>query len=154
MNPDDATVLALRTDLALQIARRLGRGAETQAAAAARLGVPQPTLSRIRNGRIETLSLELLLRIAVRAGLQPILQVGADPSEAGVHVRGEPPPERTQRSVLDVTARDATAASVTHLRPEQRLEAQLRHSELLAELQRAARSTRERRRAAAGAAPG
>ncbi len=68
MTPDDATVQALRTDLALQISRCLTRRELTQVEAARRFDIPQPTLSKIVNGRVADLSLELLIRIAVRAG--------------------------------------------------------------------------------------
>ena len=50
------------------------------------------------HGRVSQLSLELLIRIAVRAGLPVVLQTGKDAEEAGVFVvgraiTGEPDPE-------------------------------------------------------------
>lgn len=136
MTADLATVQALRADLALQIARHLARTGQTQIAQAARLGVPQPTLSRIANGQVDGLSLELLLRIAVRAGLPVVLQTGTDPCEAGVYRSGEGLRGRTHPSGLDEHARAAATDGASRLSPEQRLEAQLQHGELLLELQR------------------
>jgi predicted XRE-type DNA-binding protein len=143
MHPsDDATIQALRRDLALLIARFLERSGTTQVAAARSLGIPQPTLSKIANAQVSALSLELLIRIAVRAQLPLVLQTGKDPNEAGVFVSGTSPPARAQRSRLAERARDGLNASAQLLTPEQRLDAQLTHSELLAELQQASRYSR------------
>lgn len=49
--PDMQTVHALRSDLPLQIARYVRRHDLTQISAAARLGIPQPTVSKIMNGK-------------------------------------------------------------------------------------------------------
>lgn len=153
MRPDDATVHALRADLALQIARHLARTGGTQLAAAARLAVPQPTLSRIVNGQVGELSLELLLRIAVRAGLPVVLQTGAEPLEAGVYVARERTRERPRSSALGDGAHAALLEGVARLDPEQRLEAQLEHSALLSELHAAAARYRRRRGGPAASAP-
>ena len=69
--------------MALQLARYAHRTGLTQIAAAKQLGLPQPTLSKIINGRVSDLSLELLIRVAVRAGLPMTLQTGLVPQEAG-----------------------------------------------------------------------
>lgn len=137
MAPDLATIRALRTDLALQIARHVERSGQSQVLMAKRLGIPQPTLSKIVNARVSDLSLELLIRIAVRAGLALVLQTGMEPAEAGVYVAGTPLPRRLQLSKLADDARDALALDVQRLTPQQRLEAQLRHSELLTALRNA-----------------
>lgn len=141
-SPDSATVQALRADLALQIARFLERSGISQVAAAQSLGIPQPTLSKIANARVSELSLELLIRIAVRAQLSLILQTGKDPSEAGVFVSRAATPDRAQRSGLADRARNELTASVQHLTAEQRLGAQLQHNELLAALQKAGGASR------------
>lgn len=150
MRPDDATVHVLRADLALQIARHVARVGDTQVAAAARLGVPQPTLSRIVNGRVGELSLELLLRIAVRAGLSVILQVGTEPGEAGAYVSPGRSRSRTRPSALGERARSALLDDAARLTPEQRLEAAVRHSALLAELRAGASGAAARTRRASG----
>ena len=86
--PDQTAIKTLRSDLALQIARHVGRDGQTQVAAAKRLAIPQPTLSKIMRGQVEAVSLELLLKVAVRAGLSVVLQTGKDAAEAGVYVSG------------------------------------------------------------------
>jgi predicted XRE-type DNA-binding protein len=140
---DIATIRALRNDVALQIARFLQRQQSSQAAAAKLLRIPQPTLSKIVNGRVSDLSLELLLRIAVRAGLHLVLQIGAVPEEAGAFAGGPVPTARTRtRSKLADDARDALLATARGMTPEQRLNAHLKHSELVTSLQRAGRQSR------------
>ena len=137
---DTATVQALRGDVALQISRFLARRGLSQAAAAKLLRIPQPTLSKIANGRVAELSLELLIRIAVRAGLQLVLQIGAVPEEAGAFLTGPMPDARQgMRSRLAEDARDELVATAREMTPEQRMHAHLKHSELVTALQRAGR---------------
>jgi predicted XRE-type DNA-binding protein len=140
---DVSTIQALRSDVALQISRFLARQQLSQAAAAKSLQIPQPTLSKIVNGRVAELSLELLIRIAVRAGLQLVLQTGAVPQEAGAFVGGgvARAPQR-MRSKLADEARDAMLATARDMTPEQRLHAHLKHSELVTSLHRAGRRSR------------
>jgi predicted XRE-type DNA-binding protein len=140
---DDATIQALRSDVALQIARFLQKQGLSQAAAAKSLRIPQPTLSKIANGRVSELSLELLLRIAVRAGLHLVLQIGAAPEEAGAFLSSSMPATRAgARSKLADDARAALLSAARDMTPEQRLNAHVRHSELVASLQRAGRQAR------------
>lgn len=135
--PDLSTIHALRRDLALQIARHAERNWSTQLAAAKDLGIPQPTLSRIVNGQVWELSIELLIRIAVRARLPVILQTGTEPAEAGVFAAAGAGPGRVVRSRIADEAREAVGAGAQRLTPEQRLDAFLRHSELVTALHRA-----------------
>jgi predicted XRE-type DNA-binding protein len=140
---DVATIKALRGDVALQIARFLKRQQLSQAAAAKLLRIPQPTLSKIVNGRVSDLSLELLLRIAVRAGLRLVLQTGGVPEEAGAFLSDSPATGGAGlRSKLAEEARDAVLASARQMTPEQRLTAHLKHSELVTTLHRAGRVSR------------
>lgn len=138
MDPGIATIQALRSDLALQIARLIKRHGYNQPEAARQLAIPQPTVSRIMNGRVSELSLELLIRIAVRAGLPVVLQTGKVPEEAGVFVSGV---HRTQRSGVRSrvaeSARDALLDAARQLTPEQRLQTHVKHSELVDALRRA-----------------
>jgi predicted XRE-type DNA-binding protein len=143
MESDAATVLNLRRDLALQIARCIEASGLSQSAMADRLGTPQPTLSRIVHQRVDAVSLELLIRVAVRAGLPVVLQVGREPGEAGVYAGraagvSVPSAGRTQTSALGERAQAEMTQAALALSPTQRLEAQLRHSELLAQLRAAA----------------
>lgn len=149
--PDQAAIQALRSDLALQIARHVGRDGLTQVATAKRLAIPQPTLSKIMRGQVGAVSLELMLKVAVRAGLSIVLQTGKDAAEAGVYASGiaTSKPARI-KSRLANEARLAVSESVRALSPEERLEAHLKHNELVTALHRAgmelggtpARSTR------------
>jgi predicted XRE-type DNA-binding protein len=142
--PDDvSTIQALRSDVALQVARYLARQQLSQAAAAKQLRIPQPTLSKIVNGRVSELSLELLIRIAVRAGLRLVLQTGAAPEEAGAFLDGGvQPAQQGPRSKLADSAREAVLATARAMTPEQRLQAHLKHSELVTSLHRAGRRVR------------
>jgi predicted XRE-type DNA-binding protein len=134
-SPDIATVLALRLDVAHQIARRIKHFGVNQLAAAKHLGIPQPTLSKVVNGRVSDLSLELLIRIAVRAGLPMTLQTGQIPDEAGAFVSGTSSRAvRASASALSDAARDSRAHTERKLTPTQRLDAFLEHNQLLAEL--------------------
>jgi predicted XRE-type DNA-binding protein len=144
---DIATVQALRGDLALEIARHLMRAGHSQVSAARQLDIPQPTLSKIMNGHVSELSLELLIRIAVRAGLPVLLQTGQVPEEAGAfasvgHTRSE---GRLPSRVGD-DARNDLIANARQLSPGERLEAHFRHSELLTALHRGGQKRSRRSR--------
>jgi predicted XRE-type DNA-binding protein len=140
---DVATIRRLRSDVVLQIARFLTRQQLSQAAAAKLLRIPQRTVSKIVAGGASALSLELLLRIAVRADLHLVLQTGAVPEEAGAFVSGALPTARTgMRSKLADDARDALLATARAMTPEQRLNAHLQHSELVTALYRAGKHSR------------
>ena len=145
-NADTRTVQALRSDVALQIARHIRCSGQTQVAAAKRLAVPQPTVSQIMHGKVAHLSLELLIRIAVRTGLPVVLQTGKDAEEAGAFVVGGPLQERRiVRSTVADEARQALSEDARNLTPQQRLEAHARHSQLMVALHRAGRKSRRAR---------
>jgi predicted XRE-type DNA-binding protein len=149
LSRDEATIQSLRRDLALQISRLAQHMGGTQMAIAKQLGVPQPTLSKIMNGRVSDLSIELLLRVAVRADLPVTLQTGRIPEEAGAFVSGITRESRPSRSKLAEQARESRLESERRLTPSQRLEAFLEHNQLLAALQeagRAAQKTRTRKK--------
>lgn len=59
----------LRLQVAAALAQRLARLATTQQEAAALLGVTQPQVSNLLNGRIDGYSLDRLVDLAARAGL-------------------------------------------------------------------------------------
>ena len=143
---DVATIQALRSDLALQITRFLNRRGLNQLASAKQLGVPQPTLSKIMNGHVADLSLELLIRIAVRAGLPVMLQTGLVPEEAGAYVSREPAPRRSRTlSSLSDGARASLTERTRSLSPEQRLAAMFEHTQLVSALRQAGRATEAKR---------
>lgn len=139
-DPDTATVQNLRRDVALQIARWLRDRRLTQVAAAHLLDIPQPTISKIANGGVAELSLELLVRIAVRAGLPLVMQTGHVAEEAGAYVSGKAAPSASEpMSRLADHARSALVESARRLTPEQRLDAMLEQSQLIGELYAAGR---------------
>src|ERR1700733_14129010 len=111
--PDEAAIVNLRRDLALQLSRAVKRLEVTQSVAAARLNLPQPTLSKILNGQTDNLSIEFLIRVAVRAGLSLTLLPGDVPEAAGAYVTS-----RNARSSSAGTsrvadeARDSTEAAI------------------------------------------
>ena len=145
--PDSIAIQRLRCDVALQLARYIQRMGITQIAAAKRLGLPQPTLSKIINGRVSDLSLELLIRVAVRAGLPMALQTGLVPQEAGAFN----PPTRSrssrpsQSTLGDAARRSLVQSEISRLTPSQRLEAFLEHSQLVCALHAAGRAADTRR---------
>jgi len=141
MTSDFETVHALRRDVALQIARHTERLGISQQAAAKQLDVPQPTLSKIVNGHTSDLSLELLLRIAVRAGLRITLQTGLIPQEAGAFVSaGRSSSARAIPSKIASGSHALLRESLRKLTPAQRLEAFLEHNQLVSELREMGRA--------------
>ena len=140
MPSDIATVQALRSDVALQLARFANRMGVTQVLAAKQLGLPQPTLSKIINGRVSDVSLELLIRIAVRAGLPITLQTGRVSQEAGAFSSGTTSrSSRAFQSKIGDAARQSVIQSEGSLTHSQRLEAFLEHNQLLGALHQAGR---------------
>jgi predicted XRE-type DNA-binding protein len=141
ISPDLATVHALRSDVALQLARFTRRLGITQVAAAKQLGLPQPTLSKILNGHVSDVSLELLIRTAARAGLPMTLQTGRVPQEAGAFVSGTHlRASRTSPSKLGHDVRESLSQSASRLTPTERLQAFLEHNQLLSALHHAGRT--------------
>jgi predicted XRE-type DNA-binding protein len=146
VSPGMATIHALRSDVALQLARLTQRMGVPQVVAARRLGVTQPTLSKIVRGRVAGLSLDLLIRAAVRAGLPMTLQTGRVPQEAGAHASAaHSRSSRTSRSRLGEEARDSMVLSVSHLTPTERLQAFVEHNQLLGTLHQAGRAAEAQR---------
>jgi predicted XRE-type DNA-binding protein len=143
---DIAGVQRLRSDVALQLARYIHRMGVTQVVAAKQLGLPQPTLSKIINGRVSDLSLELLIRVAVRAGLALTLQTGLVPQEAGAFSsRTRSRSSAASQSKLADAARQSLIESESGLTPTQQLEAFLEHSQLVCALHEAGSAAEGRR---------
>lgn len=141
VSPDLATIHILRSDVALQLARLARRMGVSQVVAAKRLGLPQPTLSKIINGRVSDVSLELLIRTAARAGLPMTLQTGRIPQEAGAFVSATySRSTRASRSGLGDEARESLIQSANRLTPTERLQAFVEHNQLLGALHQAGRA--------------
>jgi predicted XRE-type DNA-binding protein len=145
LSVDETTIQSLRRDIALQISRLAQRLGGTQMKAAKQLGVPQPTLSKITNGRVSDLSIEFLIRIVVRAGVPITLQTGRVPEEAGAFVSRLARESRASRSKLADKARESLMDSERRLTPTQRLEAFLEHNQLLGTLHQAGRAAERAR---------
>jgi predicted XRE-type DNA-binding protein len=65
----EANSLKLRTQLMMRIEDYYHKGGMTQAAAADALGLTQPRLNALLKGKIDLFSLDALVKIANRAGL-------------------------------------------------------------------------------------
>jgi predicted XRE-type DNA-binding protein len=76
-DPDIAAEMEARGVLLMGLERWLKDCGLTQAAAAKVLGVSQARVADIKHGKINQFSLDLLIRIAARAGLRPELRLAA-----------------------------------------------------------------------------
>lgn len=76
-DPDEAAELTMRADVLRGLQTWLAQSALTQIAAAKELGVTQARISEIKHGKIGAFSLDLLVRLAARAGLRPELHLAA-----------------------------------------------------------------------------
>ena len=74
---DQAAGMEMRSLLMLGLDRWLSESGMTQGEAAKVLGVTQARVSNIKRGKIGQFSLDLLVRLAARAGLQPTLKIAA-----------------------------------------------------------------------------
>ena len=74
-NPAEAANMRLRSKLMITIRQVVAGWGVTQAAAARRLEVTQPRLNDLLRGRINNFSLDALVVLAARAGLDVRLQV-------------------------------------------------------------------------------
>jgi len=68
--PDEARSLQLRTDLMIEIERVMKRRKLTQAKAAKVFGVTQPRISDLIRGKIELFSVDMLMTMLFRAGIE------------------------------------------------------------------------------------
>lgn len=73
----EAEELEIRSVLLMGLERWLATCGMTQTEAAKMLGVTQARVSDIRRGKINQFSLDLLVRLAARAGLRPTLKLAA-----------------------------------------------------------------------------
>ncbi|WP_043765443.1 helix-turn-helix domain-containing protein [Algiphilus aromaticivorans] len=76
-DPERAAELKMRAAILRGLERWLENSGMTQTAAARHLGVTQARVSDIKRGRISGFSLDLLVRLAARAGLKPTLRLAA-----------------------------------------------------------------------------
>jgi predicted XRE-type DNA-binding protein len=76
-DPDEAAELTMRAELLRGLQAWLTDSESSQTAAAKELGVTQARISEIKHGTIGAFSLDLLVRLAARAGLRPELRLVA-----------------------------------------------------------------------------
>ena len=76
-DPAEAEIMALRAEVMIRMEQHLKARGWTQAEAAKRLGITQPRVSRLTQGRWQDFSLDMLLTLAARAGLKPELRLTA-----------------------------------------------------------------------------
>lgn len=74
---DQAAEMEMRSLLLIGLSRWLENSGMTQTEAAKALGVTQARVSDIKRGKISQFSLDLLVRLASRAGLHPKLKLAA-----------------------------------------------------------------------------
>ena len=73
----EADELVMRSTLLMGLERWLKEGGLTQTQAAKALGITQARVSDIKRGKISQFSLDLLVRLAARAGLEPKIELAA-----------------------------------------------------------------------------
>lgn len=76
-DPDKAAELTMRAGLLRGLQAWLAESGLTQTAAAKELGITQARISDIKCAKIGSFSLDLLVRLASRAGLHPRLRLAA-----------------------------------------------------------------------------
>jgi predicted XRE-type DNA-binding protein len=75
--PEEAVALRLRADVMIAITGRVRSWEVTQREAAKRLGITQPRLNDLLKGRISKFSLDALVQLAARAGLNVVFASAA-----------------------------------------------------------------------------
>ena len=73
----ESQILAMRVELMVRIEEHLTAQGWTQTEAAKRLQITQPAISRLKKGDWQQFSLDRLLVLAARLGLQPKLNLAA-----------------------------------------------------------------------------
>jgi predicted XRE-type DNA-binding protein len=74
---DEAAELTMRAELLRGLQAWFVGSELSQTAAANELGITQARISEIKHGKIGSFSLDLLVRLAARAGLRPELRLAA-----------------------------------------------------------------------------
>ena len=69
-SPEEAATMTMRSNVMIAINKKVHGWNTTQARAARRLGITQPRLNDLLQGKINKFSLDTLLTLATRAGLK------------------------------------------------------------------------------------
>ncbi len=75
--PAEAKLMLMRTDLMLALGRHIAAQGWTQAEAAKRMGISQPRVSKIKKRKLDEFSLDMLVILAERLGLQTEMKLAA-----------------------------------------------------------------------------
>jgi len=75
--PAEAHVLLMRADLMIQIEKFIAAKGWTQVEAAKRMGITQPRVSKLMKGKWDEFSMDMLVTLAVRLGIQMELELAA-----------------------------------------------------------------------------
>jgi predicted XRE-type DNA-binding protein len=76
-SPDEAAILQMRADLMADLRRFIKDKELTQTKAAEILGVSQSRVSDLTRGKWEKFSLEMLITLAMKAGMHVTLEIAA-----------------------------------------------------------------------------
>ena len=74
-SPEEAATMTMRSNVMIAITYQVRAWKTTQAQAARRLGITQPRLNDLLNGKINKFSLDALMTLATRAGLKVKIDV-------------------------------------------------------------------------------
>jgi predicted XRE-type DNA-binding protein len=74
-SPEDAATMTMRANVMIAIKDKVSSWDLTQAKAARRLGITQPRLNDLLDGKIDKFSLDSLMTLATRAGLKVRIDV-------------------------------------------------------------------------------
>jgi predicted XRE-type DNA-binding protein len=85
--PEEAAALHIRSQLAAALEHHIERKGWSQTEAANALKVPQPTISKVVNGKMDKLSIDFLVKLMVRAGLPISITGGRAVSNRRVSLR-------------------------------------------------------------------
>ena len=70
---EESVALAMRVDLAVEIKKFIKRKKLTQVKAAEYFNVPQPKISKIVGGKLSGFSIDYLVKMASKAGINPYI---------------------------------------------------------------------------------
>src|ERR1700747_837491 len=74
-SPEEAATLTMRSNVMIAIKAKVQGWNTTQARAARRLGITQPRLNDLLHGKINKFSLDTLLTLAARSGLEVKIEI-------------------------------------------------------------------------------
>jgi predicted XRE-type DNA-binding protein len=76
-SPEEAAILQMRADLMIDLRKLIKAKRLTQVKAAKLLGISQPRVSNLIQGKWERFSLEMLITLATRAGIRVRVETAA-----------------------------------------------------------------------------